>query len=368
MRALDSVETGNSAIIAQELGRALFDRAVAATTETMSRMTLWAMTLGAAAFAAGYFLKGGDPFSFGAAYFLAALGAALFISMAALAASASARRSFAKSETNLVSLVERTTLEFQAKLNPLRATMKNGELSEAIRSSSEARLATVAALRFFDRSPAIGLEGDGHQCEVLKESVRAAAADAGAGGLRAGALFLFGIVLAASAALFLARTNGAAGLGATIVSLLGAEAARPGIVFLPLALAALLSSPLLFGPTLAAMGAAANPQGLLNSEPSRRLADELRGKALAAAAEDPSALIARYADALDALEARSKGYGGAAHGSSYTGAPTPWRHGAEPPRFVGTGFAAIPKTFAADAPRPGLMEKLFGGTAPKRRS
>ena len=195
---------------------------------------------------------------------------------------------------------------------------KAGELGEAIAAASQARMTTIAAMRFFSQAPALGSEGEGHQSSVLAENLQRAAKARLASGLVSAGVFS-ALLAAAAVAAFFALPSARLALG----QFAAAEAARAGIVLLPMAVAALLAFPLLAGPLLAAMRAAGNPGAVLKSEPARSMADGLKASALAAAAETENDMIAGYADALGALESKA----GAPSHSAGDGAAWGWRRG-----------------------------------------
>lgn len=349
-------ESDDTAVVAGDLGQALLDRAIASSTESLARIALWGAGLGALAFSAGAFLSGGaDPFGYGAVYFGAAFIGSLMISAATLAAGGAAKARFMKGQQNLASLVERTTGEFQTRLIGLRAGMRptGGSFGEAIKAAGEARLATIAAMRFFGQAPAIGSAGEGHQCGVLAGRLQKAAKASLSASLLAGGAVL---IAAAAAISYLVLQPG------TLAPLLAAEAARPGVVLLPLAVGLLLVLPILAGPLIATLKAAGDPAALLKAEPLRSMADGLRAKALTASAEGEADMIAAYADALYELESKA---GSVRHAAATTENGPASRLGPDAPRFVGLAFAAAPPAFKADAPRKGHRNRL-GGSRPKR--
>lgn len=349
-------ESGDTAVIAGDLGQALLDRAIASSTESLARIGLWGAGLGAIAFGAGAFFSGGaDPFGYGAVYFGAGFIGALMISAAALAAGGSAKARFIKGQQKLASLVERTTGEFQSRLIGLRAGMRptGGSFGEAIKAAGEARLATIAAMRFFDQAPAAGSAGEGHQCGMLAGKLQNAAKASLSASLLVGGAML---VAAAAAAGYLVLQPG------TLAPLLAAEAARPGVALLPLAVGLLLVLPILAGPLIATLKAASDPAALLKTEPLRGMADSLRAAAQTAAVESEADMIAAYADALHDLESKA---GSVRQAAATTEDGPAWRQGPDAPRFVGLGFAAVPPAFKADAPKMSL-KNLFGGPRPKR--
>lgn len=362
-RSLGSAEAEGSASITGDLGKALLARLTASSVEGLSRVALWGTGVGALVLAAGWSwrLSTGaiaDPFSYGAIAFAAGFVVAFATLAAARAAGADATGRFEKTQADFSSVVERATGEFRAKLTAQRAGMspKTGEIGEAIRSASQARMTTIAAMRFFEGSPALSGEGEGHQCGVLAASLQSAAKSSLASGLTAASFFAAVIALGTLAAALYWRTAGDG-----LSQLMAAEAAQPGVVLLPLAIAAILSVPLIAGPFFAAMGAAGNPAAALKTEPARALADGLRNAALSAAAETEQETIARYAEALGALESKAGARLAAASNDDSLG----WR-APQAPRFVGVGFQSVPQTFTTDAHKGLGLKKLFGASRPKR--
>jgi hypothetical protein len=349
-------EARSAAAIGDDLGQALLDRAIATSTERLARMALWTAGLGAVAFAAGSILsRGADPFGFGALYFGAGFLGALVICAVALAAGRAATARFDRGQQNFSALVARTTGEFRARLIELRAAMRptGGGFGNQVKAAGEARRATAAAMCFFAHAPALSAGSAGHQCGVLAGKLqRAARASLSAGLLLGGAIAVVAVCALAYAAL----------QPLALAPVFAAETARPGIVLLPFAVALLLASPLLAGPMIATLHAAADPAGLLKTDPLRGLADGLSGAALSTVAETEADMIAAYADSLDQLESSA----GAGRGALAHEDQPGWRRGNESPRFVGVGFHAAPPAFTADAPKASAVEKLFGGPKPKR--
>lgn len=315
-RALDSDDIDDAGVIAGALGRALLDRVTARSTSLMIQLVVVAMLVGLVGFAVAFGQRkmGGlptDPYGFGTLYFLVGFLGAGFMALLSIGSESAADRRFERAAANLIALVARTTGEFRDRLAPLRALMQSGgrnDLAQAVTASSQARILTVAALRFFDRSPVVGVDAEGYRCRILAGELEDAAR-AGAGGFGRGVIALIALGLGALA--------GALALYFSIEppfdlrpppdildKIINEEHARPGVILIPLAIAAALILPTILGQLAAVLGAAAGASAILSIEPARGLANSLQARALTAAAEPRRIIIERYADALDALERR----------------------------------------------------------------
>lgn len=271
------------------------------------------------------------------------------------AAEKQARRRFQNEGDQLVELVKKTTKRFHEKLVEQRANMEANaavDFPGAIRAASEARLVTVSALRFFQRSPVIDC-ADGKTSEVLMKQLRGRAGS----GLRAASitiLTLLGALAAftagAATLYFGAAEEPKIAMVSKIVDTLTAfNAAQSEGVLIVLAVTAVVIAPILIGPLLTLINASAKPGGFLEADPTCSLVAGLRAKALAAVKERKSEFIERYADALLSLERRARDWAerGASEANAADDTPA-WRKAPEGPRFVETGFQAAPKSFLVD--------------------
>ncbi|HPE31740.1 MAG TPA: hypothetical protein PLV61_11165 [Parvularculaceae bacterium] len=372
VESLDSVDTANAGIVGRSLASALLDRAIGMAIANIAFFVQVALAIGFVAFFTGLFYRVATdtPFGiygFGTLYFLTGALTAAFVVFFAEGASRGALVRCLKAENNLTAIVAQTTNDFHDRLVRLRSKMEANaasDLPEAIAAASEARLTTVAALRFFKDAPVIDA-ASGEESDVLTGFLRETAGSE----LKSMTRSLLGLVMllaafgAGAATIYFnaAEPPQLGRLRALFADLAALEAAQPGRVILLFSVAAVAIAPIFIGPVLALASAASSPRSFLSSAPTRAFVNGLHAKALAAAAERKGELVERYADALLGLRRRSQGWakpGAASHDSRDASDVPYWRRAPEGPRFVETGFQATPKTFRADpSPSSGRRSK-----------
>jgi len=369
---LDVAGADKATTLGHALARSLVDQMEASAIYNMASVLRGVIMLAVVGFAAGLTWRiaaqlDPAPFSYAALYAFIGLFGVIAAGLAADGAGGEAKKRFARSSGDLESLVALATGRFRDRLIDQRAAMQPNaaaDLPGAISAAARARLTTVAALRFYDRTPVIGAEGEGYRCEVLGAAVRAAAQHrlgAGARFIGRFSALIFGAALGIVALYFsLAQPVGLIAPPAFLADLIAAEAARPGIVSFALVIAAAIFAPHLFGPFAAQLIAADDPAAALKRYGLDAAANGLKNRALTAAAEGPREMIERFADALLALERRAEAWSNTdARFADNPGALEPsWRKAPEAPRFVAQSFAATPASFVA-GPRPAAQRGFF---------
>ncbi|MFN0023836.1 MAG: hypothetical protein ACKVS5_08050 [Parvularculaceae bacterium] len=371
--ALDNAAAAEAAEIGHSLAASLLDQMEANAVFNMAAIIRSVILLGVVVFTAAFSWRIASqltpaPYSYGLLYLMIGLFGVLAAGVAADSAAAEARKRFARASGKLEALVGKASHMFRDLLVEQRAAMQlnsSADLSAAIAAAARARLTTVAALRFYQAAPIIGVEADGYRCHILAHALSDVASQRlGAGRRLLGQLsgVIFGAAIGIIA-LYVSLAHPIALLPppAFIGEFLAAEMTRPGIVSFALAIAAAVLAPHLFGPFAAQVVAAADAAGALSREPARGQANGLQARALTAAAEQPREMIERFADALIALERRAEawsktgarfGADASAEASGALAGDLAWRKAPEGPRFVTQTFAAAPPAFVAGAPEP----------------
>ncbi len=360
---LDVAAADKATALGAKLARSLLDQMEAAATFQLSAVLRGVILLGLIIFVAGLSWKFASkvdlaPFSYATLYAFLGLIGVLAAGVAADGAAGAAKKRFAQASIDLESLVAQATGRMRDRLIEQRAAMQlnsAADLPGAIAAAARARMTTVAGLRFYEQAPVIGVDGDGYRCAVLGAALaREAQYRLGAGTRLIGrfSAFIFGIAIGVAALFFsIAGPFALVPPPAFIADLIGAEAARPGIVTFALAMAAAIFAPHLLGPVAAQIIAADDPNGALKRYGLDAFANGLKNRALAAAAERPREMIERFADALLALEKRADAWSktGARFAEAGPAEDLAWRKAPEGPRFVAQNFAAAPPKFVADA-------------------
>lgn len=373
---LDVAAADKATALGRKIAESLLDQMEANAVYGISAMLRGVIMLGLVFFAAGLSWKTASkldpaPFSYATLYALLGLFGVLAAGAAADGAAGAAKKRFGRAAGSLESLVAQATGRFRDRLIEQRAAMQlnsPADLPGAISAAARARMTTVAGLRFYEHAPVIGVDGDGYRCHVLGGALAQEAQHRFGAGARFFGRFsvlLLGVAIGI-AALFFSISGPFALLPqpAFVAGLIGAEAARPGIVTFAFAMAAAIFAPHILGPMAAQVVTTDDPAGALKRYGLDTAANGLKNRALTAAAERPREMIERFADALLALEKRADAWSktGARFAESVPSDEPSWRKASEGPRFVTQAFAAAPPKFVAD-PSPAVRRGFFSKPA-----
>lgn len=382
---LDVAAADKASALGKKLAKSLLDQMEASAVFGLSAALRGLIMLGLIFFVAGLSWRMASsldpaPYSYATLYAFIGLFGVLAAGAAADSAARAAKTRFASTAADLESLVKQATERFRDRLIEQRAAMQlnaPADLPGAITAAARARMTTVAGLRFYQRAPVIGADGDGFRCYVLGGAIAHEAQHRLGAGTRIIGRFsalLFGVAIGIAALFF--SISGPFSLippPEFLAELIVAETSRPGIVSFAIAMAIAIFAPHILGPMAAQQWAVSDAINALEKYRLAADANNLKNRALTAAAERPREMIERFADALLALEKRADAWSktGARFAESAPADEPQWRKAPEGPRFVTQSFAAAPAKFVAD-PAPPVRRGFFSGSprpdAPPKQS
>ncbi|MDZ7626967.1 MAG: hypothetical protein U5J99_01015 [Parvularculaceae bacterium] len=373
---LDVAAADKATMLGSKLAETLLDQMESSAVYGLSAVLRGLIMLGLVVFAAAFSWRVASqlspaPYSYALLYAFIGLVGVLAAGAAADSAAGAAKKRFARISAELESLIAQATGRFHDRLNEQRNAMQLNSASDlpgALRAAAQARMTTVAGLRFFEHAPVIGAAGEGYKCHVLGEAVASVAQHRLGAGTRVigrSAALIFGVAIGILLLFFsLAQPVSFLPMPPFLGELVAAEAARPGIVTFALAMAAAIFAPYLLGPIAAQIVAADDPTGALKRYGLDSAANGLKDRALTAAAEKPREMIERFADAMVSLEKRAEAWSktGARFAEGAPAEDLPWRKAPDGPRFVAQTFASAPPKFVAE-PAPPMRRGFFSKAA-----